>query len=400
MTRHAIIVGGGIAGPLTALGLCRAGFHATIYEAYPEGSGEGAGTWFGVAVNGLSAMRALGVEDAVKAVGFRSELVELSSGTGKHLGTLPIGGTRSDGTTTHTMKRADLCRALTRSAREAGVRFEYGKRFASAAVTGRGVEARFDDGTSAHGDFLVGADGVHSRVRRAIDPNAPARRFTGLGNIGGFAPSASEALPLGRFHMIFGKRAFFGYTPAPNGEVWWFANPGHAHELTREELAATDWRAHLLDLFADDRGPMLDLIERTPGALMNANQYDLATVPRWHYRRLLILGDAAHAASPSSGQGVSMAAEDAVTLASCMREHDDVEAALAAFVAARRARVERVVAYGRRYANMKAPGPIGRFFRDLMLPSIFRLQARTYAASLRWLYEHPVLTPDRQTAFR
>lgn len=384
---HALVIGGGIAGPLTAVALQEAGISATVYEAYPREAGFSAGSWLSVAVNGLAAMRTLGVEADVKAAGFPSTQVELSSGTGKLLGTLPIGGELDDGTTTHTLKRADVCRALTDAAADRGIRFVYGKRFQRATLAADGVQAHFEDGSSAEGDFLIGADGVHSRVRRAIDPRAPSPRFTGLGNIGGFAPGLTASIAPGHFHMMFGKRAFFGYTAAPSGEVWWFANPGQP-ELSREELAATDWRAHLLELFRDDHGPMLELIQRTAGPLANTNQYDLDNVPRWHDRRLLILGDAAHAASPSSGQGVSMAAEDAVALAHCFRAHTGVEAALAAFVATRRERVERVVAYGRRYANMKAPGPVGRFVRDLILPAVFRRQARSGNRSLAWLYEH------------
>lgn len=192
--------------------------------------------------------------------------------------------------------------------------------------------------------------------------------------------------------MVFGTRCFFGYTVSPTGEVWWFANPPRAREESREALAKADWRAHLCELFVGDRGPMLDLIERTPGKLTSTNQYDLGTVPHWHGRghagRMSILGDAAHAAAPSSGQGVSMAAEDAVALAICVRDHRDPTDALAAFAAARRARAERVVAHGRRYANMKAPGPVGRIVRDFSLPVIFRRQARVGTRALDWLFDH------------
>jgi 2-polyprenyl-6-methoxyphenol hydroxylase-like FAD-dependent oxidoreductase len=385
---EAIVVGSGIAGPLAAIGLQQAGVRATVYEAYPEGAAWSAGAWLTVAVNGLAAMRALGVHDAVKAAGFPSEVIEFASGTGKYLGALPIGGRLSDGTVTHTMKRADLYRTVSRAAADRGIRFEYEKRFVSAESTDKGVVARFEDGTEARADFLIGADGVHSRVRAAIDPDAPRPRFIGLGDIGGFVPAGSTSLPPGRYCMVFGARCFFGYTVAPSGETWWFANPPRERELSHEALSSTDWRAHLLELFARDRGPMCDLIDRTPGTLVSTNQYDLPTVERWHAGRMLVLGDAAHAASPSSGQGVSMAAEDAVALAVCVREHADLDEALAAFVVARKSRAERVVAHGRRSASMKAPGPVGRVLRDFMLPMIFRRQARAGARELAWLYDH------------
>lgn len=395
---HALIIGGGIAGPLAAIGLQQLGVRTTVYEAYPP-SAVTNGAWLTVAVNGLAAMRALGVHEEVKAVGFPSELIEFSSGTGKHLGALPIGGKLSDGTVTHTMKRADLCRVLREAAALRGVRFEYGKRLRHAVSEAGGVVAQFEDGSEARGDTLIGADGVHSRVRDIIAPNAPQPRFIGLGGIGGFAPHATSTLPPGRYCMVFGTRCFFGYTVAPSGEVWWFANPPRARELTNEELGQTDWRACLYELFARDRGPMLDLIEHTPGTLVSTNLYDLEAVPRWQAGRMLVLGDAAHAASPSSGQGVSMAAEDAVALAVCVRDRTDPTEALAAFVATRKKRAQRVVEYGRRYSSMKAPGPIGRILRDFALPLMFRRQARAGSQAFRWLFDHPLPgTPIRPEA--
>jgi 2-polyprenyl-6-methoxyphenol hydroxylase-like FAD-dependent oxidoreductase len=88
-----------------------------------------------------------------------------------------------------------------------------------------GVIARFEDGTHATGDLLIGCDGIRSRTRAIIDPAAPAPRYTGLLNIGGFAPAASIAATPGTYDMNFGKRAFFGYFVSPPGEIWWFATP-------------------------------------------------------------------------------------------------------------------------------------------------------------------------------
>ncbi|HTU60618.1 MAG TPA: FAD-dependent monooxygenase, partial [Polyangiales bacterium] len=195
----------------------------------------------------------------------------------------------------------------------------------------------------------------------------------------------------GEYGMVFATRGFFGYVVAPSGEVWWFANVPSERELERAELASTDWRARLLEVFHGDAGPMCALIEATPGRIDATNTYDVELVPRWRDGKLVILGDAAHAASPATGQGASMAAEDAVVLAKHMRDGASVEAALAAFVTERRARTERVVAEGKRYANMKLVGPVGRFFRDLMLPWILRRQARPSNADSRaWLFEHHI----------
>jgi 2-polyprenyl-6-methoxyphenol hydroxylase-like FAD-dependent oxidoreductase len=87
------------------------------------------------------------------------------------------------------------------------------------------VTATFADGSSAIGDVLIGADGIHSTVRTLIDPEAPRPLYTGLGNIGGFSDATVANTTAGTYRMIFGRRCFFGYVVSPEGEIWWFGNP-------------------------------------------------------------------------------------------------------------------------------------------------------------------------------
>ena len=394
MTR-ALIIGGGIAGPVAAMALQRVGIEAVVFEAYEESAGLAVGGWLTVAVNGLDALRALDLHRPVMAIGFPGRTIELRSGTGKLLGVVPIGGELADGTITHTLKRADLYGVLLAEARRRGVRVETGRRLVDAEVLASGqVVARFGDGGEARGDVLVGADGIHSRVRRLIDPQAPHPRYTGLGNVGGFSPHVPVDLAAGTYQMVFGKRAFFGYTVAPGGEVWWFANPPRPTELPRDELAAMtteDWKQHLCALFADDVAPAVDIIRATEGRIVGTNQHDMPAVPRWRRGPLVIIGDAAHAAAPSSGQGASMAIEDGLELARSLRDAGDVAAALATYERLRRDRVERVVAHGARMGSAKTVGPVGRVVRDLVMPwFIRRMAASSGKDSLAWLFDHHI----------
>jgi FAD-dependent urate hydroxylase len=111
-------------------------------------------------------------------------------------------------------------------------------------------------------------------------------------------------------------------------------------------------------------------------------------VPVWHRGPMVIVGDAAHAPSPTSGQGASMAAEDAVALAKYLRDLPDIPRALAAYEEARRSRVERIVAHGARTGSAKTPGPVGRVLRDLALPLVFRFLVTE--RSLAWIYDHHI----------
>jgi FAD-dependent urate hydroxylase len=388
--KKALIVGGGVAGPVAAMALRQAGIDSVVYEAYADGA-DGAGAFLTFASNGLDALRTIDANHLVVAEGFPTPRMTIQNGTGKHLGDVPLGGTLPDGTVSQTLKRADLYRALRDEAVRRGAHVEYGKRLVDAETTPDGVTARFEDGTEAVGDLLIGADGIHSRTRRIIDPSAPGARYVPVLNIGGYARDVTVQAEPGTFRMVFGKRAFFGYAVHPSGEIWWFANPPCADEPTRAELAAIgteQWREMLIDLFAGDASPALEIIRSTPGKLAGWATYDLPSVPTWHKGSLVIIGDAAHATAPSSGQGASMAIEDAVVLARCLRDLPDTGQAFAAYERLRRARVERIVAHGARTSNSKAAGPVGRVLRDLMMPFILKRVAR--GESLAWMHDYHI----------
>ena len=386
----ALIAGGGIAGPVTAMALQRAGIEAVVYEAHVPGAAD-AGSYLTVATNGLDALRAIDADKPVLAAGFPTPTNVLWSGTGRRLGAVSNGGTLPDGTTAHTIRRARLYRALHDESAARGIRTEYGRRLVGAEVmAGGGVVAAFDDGTRATGDLLVGADGVHSATRRLLDTAAPAPRYVGLVNFGGYTPDSAGTTEPGAWHMIFGRRAFFGYVVDPDGGTVWFANvPRPA--VTAAERAATSaerWQRQLVELFAADHGPASDLIAAGSLELAGDSTHDLPSVPTWHRGPMVIVGDAAHAPSPSSGQGASMAAEDAVVLAQCLRDLSEVPQALAAYERLRRSRVERIVAQGARTGSAKTPGPVGRVLRDLALPLVFKFLVTD--RSTAWMYDHHI----------
>ncbi|WP_432926694.1 FAD-dependent monooxygenase [Microbispora sp. CA-135349] len=390
MTKKALIIGGGIAGPVTAMALQRAGIDSEVFEAYDRGA-EGVGAFLTLAVNGLEALRLLDLHDLVCDLGMDTPVMEIRNARGRLLATT--------NQPSRTLRRADLYRELRDEAVRRGVRIHYGKRLADASATSHGVRAVFADGGEAEGDLLVGADGLRSRTRALIDPGAPRARYVGLLNTGGFAEGVRVPGRPGVCYFIFGRRCFFGYMIHPEGQVWWFANPPSRREMTPEELAAItpeQRRAGLMDLFEGDTGPMREIIAATPHILPAWSTYDFPTVPKWFNERMVIVGDAAHATSPSSGQGASMAIEDAVTLGKCLRDVPDTAGAFAAFERLRRERVERVVAQGKRNGDGKAPGVGGAFVRDLILPVIMRQVEKRNA--LAWMYDHRITWDERVTA--
>lgn len=370
----------------------KAGHEAVVHEAYEQSAGLEHGIYLGVAVNGLDALRAVEADRVVTGAGFPSGRMQFYSGTGKKLGEMLMGPELSDGTVTHTIRRSDLYLGLYQEVVDRGIRIEHGKKLVGAeALAGGGVVARFADGSSAEGDVLVGADGVHSATRAIIDPANPGPRYTGLGNTGGFARTVPLEVEPGSYVMVWGRNCFFGYTVSPDGEIWWFANPPDRAEPSRAQLralTAEQLRTRLIGLLAPDRSPGAAIVAASEDFKLS-NQYDLPSVPTWHRDRMIVIGDAAHAVSPASGQGVSLAAEDAVTLGRCLRDRDDVPEALALYEGLRRERVERVVKWGSGMNNTKKQGLAGRILRDLILPIVLKRGSRPEEMhKMSWLFEH------------
>ncbi|MEV5571284.1 FAD-dependent monooxygenase [Spirillospora sp. NPDC052269] len=390
-----LIIGGGVAGTVAALAAHKAGLEARLFEAYEESAGLDHGVYLTVAVNGMDALRAVDAHHVVLDAGFPSGRIQFHSGSGKHLGSVALGPTLDDGTVTHTIRRSDLYRGLAKLVVDRGIPVEHGKRLVRAEnLPDGGVRAHFADGTSAEGDVLIGADGVHSVTRTAIDPANPGPRYTGLGNTGGFARTTNVDATPGDYVMIWGRDCFFGYTVAPDGQVWWFANPPAKQERSRDalrKLTTADLKAQLDGLLSADQGPAAQIVRDTTADFGLTNQYDLPTVTTWHNDAMVVIGDAAHAVSPSSGQGASLAAEDAVILAQCLRDLPTIPDALARYESLRRDRVERIVKWASGMNNTKKQGVVGRLLRDLALPLILRkADSPKEMAKMTWMFHHHI----------
>ena len=390
-----LVVGGGIAGPAVALALAKAGIESEVLERRPVVDPE-AGSWLTVAPNGLDALQAMDVLEEVRDKGVPSRANVMYGATGRRLGKVSLGRPLDNGLVALTMKRSWLAARLEREAERRGILVRLGAEVADVTDAGDHVEATLTDGTVLTADMLVGADGVHSRVRQAIDEQAPAARYVGLTNFGGITRNTAIAddLEPGAWHFIFGSQAFFGAHPTPAGDVVWFVNVPEP-EITRERRRNTtedEWARRLLALVQDDAGPAAELVRTGQLELAGDNTYDLGHVPTWSRGRMVIIGDAAHAPSPSSGQGASMALEDAVVLAQSLRDHADVPAAFAAYEKARRERVEKIVAAGARSSSSKIPGPVGRRLQELMLRFAFRYLITD--RSTAWINNHRIRWED------
>ncbi|MBO2457152.1 FAD-dependent monooxygenase [Actinomadura sp. LCR2-06] len=357
--RTALVIGGGIAGPVTALALRKAGIDATVYETHPAEQDGGAALT--VAPNGLNALEVIGAADAVRAAGRPMPGMAMGDGKGNRFAEFAgLPGLPAS----HVLARADLNRALHDHAAARGVKIEYGKRLTGAEETAGAVTAHFDDGTTATADLLVGADGIRSTVRRLIDPAAPGPEYTGLIGIGGTASGSGVMPDPDTMYFAFGARAFLGYWWTPDGRVAWFSNvpePDAATAFASRNTPPAQWLERLRDLHADDvPGGALLRHSRAEDLFVLGGIEIMPRVPHWHRGRMVLVGDSAHAPSPSSGQGASLAIESAVELARCLRDLPDPAAAFTAYEELRRPRVEAIAAAAAQTNKEKsAGGPAG-----------------------------------------
>lgn len=350
MTRI-LVIGGGVAGTATALALHKAGFDVTVHEAHPDTAAD-IGAFLTLASNGMRALAELDASDVVTALGFPLRSMRVLDAQGGQLAHTPLGEADDPRLRYRCLRRGELNVALQAEAVRRGIRVSHGARLVSAESGPDEVTARFADGSVATGELLVGADGLGSAVRRWVAPGVESV-YAGQSVFYGYTSGAPVTEDTGRITMIRGSAAAFGYAVSPGGETYWFARVG-GDALSADELArpaSSRWRERLVAALGKDATPAADIVAASTDAIMATNATEIPPGTPWRSVRTLIIGDAAHAASPATGQGASMALEDAVVLAKALRDMPDLDGALSLYEACRRPRVEH---------NITASGAISR----------------------------------------
>ncbi|MEU8900983.1 FAD-dependent monooxygenase [Nocardia sp. NPDC048505] len=368
-TRSALVIGGGIAGPVAATALHKAGIAARVFEAYP-GPAFNIGSGLALAANGLAALDLVGAGDPVRDIAVPIPGARLSVGGKTHQvpslpGSEPL----------QMVDRSELHRTLHDHAVAAGVPFEYDKRLVRVEEHADGVTAHFADGSTATGDVLIGADGIRSTVRRLIDPQAPGPDYTGMLGFGAIVECDLDTPP-GVMVFAFGKRAYYLYGALGDGRFMWGANLPSKQYLSLTEARAIPnehWLGVLRETYgADAAGGVLVAATTTDNLEVAGALHIMPPVPHWYRGRMVLAGDSVHAPSNSSGQGASLGIESAIQLARCLRDLPH-ERAFAAYEGLRRARVEGVAQRAAKINHSKTPGPMARKMMNLVMPVMFRL---------------------------
>ncbi|MGX9424923.1 FAD-dependent oxidoreductase [Bradyrhizobium sp. LeoA1S1] len=376
------LIGGGIAGPVAAIFLKRAGYDVEVYEGWPHSSGIGGGLQ--IAPNGMQVMAELGLADELIRQGSIAESFDFYSQSGRKLGSINRDMEKRFGQPAVNLRRATLQAILFNKAWCSNAELYFEKRLVKIIDRpDQPIVAYFADGTTAEGDFLIGADGVHSKVRRHVVPDGPKPFDTGLIGFGGFVPrSVLEGRSIGgRVETTFGQSGFFGYgfcsaDPA-DGVMWWSTQPSHGVDAaTFRAMDQAALKQHLSDFHQGWHDPIPRIIEAAENIVVT-DTLDVASLPTWSRKRSLLIGDAAHATSPHAGQGASLALEDAMRLGKLMLAGQELGLTFQNFEHERRPRAEKIVAIARRNGNSKREfSAAGAWVRDQVLSLLLPVTSR------------------------
>jgi FAD-dependent urate hydroxylase len=331
-----LIVGGGIGGLATAIGLKRRGVPFTLIERAPELREIGAGIqlW----TNAVYALEQLGLADEAEAIGQPVEQMIFRSSKGAVLVSIPIAelaaraGTRSP----MIVQRPHLLNMLADELRDEPL--ELGASMTTFEQDDAGVTVTLDDGRRLRGAALIAADGARSAIRTAILPGKSVE-YRGYQYLRALAPPMQTSIGPGQSSFLLGPGDRFGIEC---GHKWtyWFAvimTPEGTQDSPKGR------KQDMLDRFRGFASPVPEAIEATPEeSIGRSDIYDLDPLEKWVEGRVALIGDAAHAVTPNRGRGAAESLEDAVVLSSCLGGVDslangvEVTAALRQFEALRR----------------------------------------------------------------
>ena len=331
MVRIAII-GGGIGGLTAALAFQQSGFQAEVFEQAPELLEVGAA--IAMWSNAMRVLDRLGLAEKILQYGGVVEELCWMNQDGFELNRVRISDHQTPAVALH---RSDLQRTLWQALPESTIHL--GHTIVDLKQQRDKIIATFANGNIVEADFVIGADGIHSRVRaQLLDDGDPLRRGYTIWR--GTSPVTPAGIPPGVGIELYGRGKRFGVGPVGLGRTGWWAS------------ANTD-NTHLTDMFVGWYAPVIELIEATsPASVLKTIATDREPNKNWGAGRMTLLGDAIHPTTPNLGQGGCQAIEDALVLARCFEKYGASEEALRNYERLRHRRTATLTRISRLYGRV------------------------------------------------
>ncbi len=325
-----LVVGGGIGGLCTAIALRRKGIAVDLVELKSEW------TVYGVGIiqqsNVVREMAQLGVLDGYLDAAFAFEDVTINTTDGQQLVRIP--GQRLAGPEYPAnvgISRLALHQVLSETAIELGASVRLGLSVETLTEAGEGVDVLFTDGSRGRYDLVVGADGLFSKVRSLLFGDKYQPRFTGQSVWRYNFPRSVEIDHLATYQGPAGNA---GLVPLADNLMYMYVT---SHEPGNPRMAQDSLAAEMrkrLSGFTGLIGELREQISDSSQVVYKPLEVVFVSEP-WYRGRVLLIGDAAHAATPHLGQGAGMAIEDAVVLGEELTAGGSVEQQLERFMARR-----------------------------------------------------------------
>ena len=315
------ILGGGIAGLSTAIALTLAGYKVDIYERHAAMSTIGAGIvcW----PNACFVLNELGVLNKLMLVSNSLNKMNRFSHVGEALGSIDINKlSEIMGYASYSIIRENLMTLLIERASELNINIHYSH--AAIAISDEdkeGVRVQFENGKSIQPDMILGADGRMNSITRTYVNGDNTPIYQGFINWIGVVESHNELFKDMSVSDYWGTGDRFGIVPVSSKKAYWAGGTVSENISTKNPDL---YKQELHAIFSHWVDPIASIIDKTPLSDINKIYvHDHNPIKKWHKNNVLLLGDAAHAALPTSGQGACQALEDAWHFTNILNENKD-----------------------------------------------------------------------------
>ena len=389
------VIGAGVAGLAVASALAMLGASVTLLEQAATVTDIGAGIQ--ISPNGAAVINALGLGPALLANSLAAKTVCLRDGlTDRAILTMDLTRDRT-GRGFHLIHRADLINLLRDGAVAAGVDIRLNQKIDRVDLSGPATVLHFADGMRQNVSFLIGADGLHSQVRTALN-GTEAPLFTHQVAWRATIADTPVTFPVVEVHM--GAGCHLVSYPLRGGKLRNIVAVQERGAWTAESWSLRDDPTNLRRAFASFSPKVRDWLDQVEHPnLWGLFRHPVAEV--WHRATAqgaaAILGDAAHPSLPFLAQGANMALEDAWCLANCIDGHTTVQAALAAYQQARKSRTAAIVAAANTNARAYHLKGAARRFAHLGLRMGSKIAPNFALGRFDWIYGHDVTSFQTQT---
>ncbi len=316
----------------TAIALIQKGFEIEIFESAPAFKKAGSG--INLAINTMQVYNQLGIADEIythanHTTSMNARKKDFSFLTQTRLDKFE----KEYGVKTVAIHRSALHDILLNNIGKTKIHLN--KKLKSLEQKANKVYLNFEDGSTFESDIVIGADGIHSAVRKSLFTDTQLRDAAQV-CWRGISDAQIAKQHLKELNEVWGRGNRFGFVHIQKDKVYWFALKSKKDFTRKNE--------DLLEIFNDYHPTVLKIIKETPKEAIIFNEiWDLKPIDTWHKGNVCLVGDAAHATTPNLGQGAVQAIESAMALSICLKDEEDIQKAFENYQGIRKKKANQVV---------------------------------------------------------